>query len=92
MLEAYELLCPWVGTLKDLLHLLACYSYIDGFHGTSYHGKWRHYITMLPGDWSISISRPFCPPVSMVKNAMESMYSYFVQCMSGSKGLDMQKE
>ena len=43
---------------------------------------------MLPGDWSIS----FCPPVYTVKNAMESMNSYFVQCMSGSKGLDMQKE
>lgn len=65
---------------------------IDGFHDAFYHGNWRHYITMLPGDWSISTSRPFCPPVSMAKNAMESMYSYFVQCMSGSKGFDMQKE
>jgi len=31
---------------------------------------------MLPVDWLISTSRHFCPPVSMVKDAMESVYTF----------------
>jgi len=34
-----------------------------------------HYITMLPADWLISTSHETCPSVSMVKDAMESVYT-----------------
>ena len=52
---------------------------IDVFHGIFSLGNWRAlevYITMLPADWSISTSRHFCPPFSMVKDAdaMGSIY------------------
>ena len=39
---------------------------------------WGHYITMLPADWSIYLhAMTLCPPVSVVKNAMEPIYRYF---------------
>ena len=44
---------------------------IDGFHGTFYHGNWRalhhHAACWLV---NIHITWLFCPPVTMVKNAM----------------------
>ena len=47
---------------------------IDGFHGTFYHGNWRafhhHAACWLV---NIHIMWLFCSPVSMVKDAMESI-------------------
>ena len=47
----------------------------DGFHGTICHGNWRalHYHAAC---WlvDIYITWPFCPPASMVKNTMESIF------------------
>jgi len=33
---------------------------------------------MLPADWLVSTSRYFCPPVSMVKDGMESVYTLYL--------------
>ena len=46
-----------------------------GFMALFAMGTGGHYITMMPADWSISTQHIFCPPVSMAKNAMESIYS-----------------
>ena len=50
--------------------------YIDGFHSTFSLGNWRA-LHHHPAYWLVNIYIiiwPFCPPVSMVKDGMESIY------------------
>ena len=61
--------CPLLGMSYWSFHCT-----IDGFHSIFLLGNWRALHHHAPADWSISISHdPFCPPVSMVKDAMESV-------------------
>jgi len=52
---------------------------IDGFHSNFSLGNWRVLHHHAPC-WlvSIHITWPFCPPVSMVKDAMESVHSIHI--------------
>jgi len=71
------MLHTWVSA-ADKSALTLPGSTADGFHGTFYHGpgNWRalhHHTASL--FVNIHITWPFCPPVSLVKNAMESIYT-----------------
>jgi len=48
----------WLYVIPGTLECIQLSKYIDGFHGM---GTGRHYITMLPVDWSISTSHDPLP-------------------------------